>query len=153
MCIYICMKLLIQRVKNASVSVDNTVVGQIKQGLCVFVGIAANDDEATLQKMADKMIQLRIFEDENHKMNLSLMDIHGEALLISQFTLLADCSKGRRPAFIGAGDPQQAKNLYEKFCQIVRDKGIPVQTGIFAADMLVHIENDGPCTFWLDSEK
>ena len=103
--------------------------------------------------MADKLITLRIFEDADQKMNLSLLDVHGQALLISQFTLLADCSKGRRPAFIGAGDPVQAKKLYEEFCQIVQQRGVPVQTGVFAADMLVHIENDGPCTFWLDSEK
>ena len=148
-----CMRLLIQRVNKADVTVNNSIVGQINKGLCVFVGIAATDTVATLEKMAEKLICLRIFEDDNEKMNLSLSDIQGQALLVSQFTLLADCSKGRRPAFVGAGDPEHAKALYEQFCQIVQQKGIFVQTGIFAADMVVHIENDGPCTFWLDSEK
>ena len=147
------MRLLIQRVRQADVAVKNEIVGKIQQGLCVFVGIAANDTVAVLEKMADKLVQLRIFEDKEGKMNLSLLDINGQALLVSQFTLLADCSKGRRPAFIGAGDPVKAKELYERFCQIVADKKIQIQTGIFAADMMVHIENDGPCTFWLDSEK
>jgi len=147
------MKLLIQRVNSADVSVNGDVVGKIRKGLCVFVGIAANDTLAVLEKMADKLIQLRIFEDDAGKMNLSLQDVGGQALLVSQFTLLADCSKGRRPAFVNAGDPVVAKELYQKFCQIVADKGIDIQTGVFAADMLVRIENDGPCTFWLDSEK
>jgi len=147
------MRLLIQRVNKASVTVENQTVGKIQRGLCVFVGIAADDTVATLEKMADKLVQLRIFEDKDGKMNLSLLDIGGQALLVSQFTLLADCSKGRRPAFIGAGDPTKAKELYEHFCQIVADRKIQVQKGIFAADMTVHIENDGPCTFWLDSKK
>ncbi|MBP5344402.1 MAG: D-tyrosyl-tRNA(Tyr) deacylase [Alphaproteobacteria bacterium] len=147
------MRLLIQRVNKAQVTVENKIVGKIQQGLCVFVGIAANDTAAVLEKMANKLVQLRIFEDPAGKMNLSLLDVAGQALLVSQFTLLADCSKGRRPAFIGAGDPQKAEELYKHFCKMVAATGIAVQTGIFAADMTVLIENDGPCTFWLDSEK
>ena len=147
------MKLLIQRVNAAHVIVDQKTVGKIQKGLCVFVGIAEKDTLAVLEKMAEKLVQLRIFEDAAGKMNLSLSDVRGQALLISQFTLLADCSKGRRPAFTAAGDPVVAKELYHDFCKMVASKGIEVQTGIFAADMLVHIENDGPCTFWIDSEK
>ena len=147
------MKLLIQRVNEAHVTVADKVVGRVGHGLCVFVGIAENDTPAILAKMAEKMVQLRIFEDGAGKMNLSLKDVKGQALLVSQFTLLADCSKGRRPAFTGAGNPQVAQDLYHRFCDLVREQGIEVQTGIFAADMIVHIENDGPCTFWLDSEK
>lgn len=145
------MKLVIQRVKKASVSVEGKIVGEIGKGLCVLAGIAPMDAEANLDWMANKMVNLRIFEDEAGKMNLSLMDIGGSALIISQFTLLADCIKGRRPSFTGAGDPIRAKELYESFLEKVKALGITVQHGIFGADMQVLIENDGPATFILET--
>ena len=145
------MKLVIQRVKKSSVAVADRVVGQIGQGLCVLVGIEPTDTESNLDWMASKMVNLRIFEDENRKMNLSLLDIGGAALIISQFTLLADCVKGRRPSFVGAGDPTIAESLYNLFLKKVSDLGIPVEHGIFGADMQVSIENDGPVTFILET--
>ena len=147
------MKLVIQRVKKSSVSVDGKMVGQIGQGLCVLTGIAPTDTEKDLDWMAQKLVGLRIFEDENGKMNLSLTDIGGSALIISQFTLLADCVKGRRPSFTGAGDPVYAEKLYQLFLKKVADLGIHVEHGIFGADMQVLIENDGPVTFILESPK
>lgn len=145
------MKLVIQRVQKSSVSVAGQVVGQIGKGLCVLIGIAPTDTESDLDKMVEKLVNLRIFEDTAGKMNLSLADIHGEALIISQFTLLADCVKGRRPSFVGAGDPVYAEQLYQLFLQKVAQTGVPVQHGIFGAEMLVSIENDGPATFILES--
>ncbi len=145
------MKLVLQRVRKSSVTVDNQVVGAIDKGLCVLAGIAPTDTEADLDKMADKVVHLRIFEDEAGKMNKSLLDIGGSALIISQFTLLADCSTGRRPSFTGAGDPERANRLYDLFLTKVAAYGVPVEHGIFAADMLVSIENDGPATFILES--
>ena len=147
------MKIVIQRVKKSSVSVDGEIIGQIGQGLCVLTGIAPTDTESDLDWMAQKMVGLRIFEDENAKMNLSLADIGGSALIISQFTLLADCVKGRRPSFTGAGDPVYAEKLYQLFLKKVADLGIQVEHGIFGADMQVLIENDGPVTFILESPK
>lgn len=147
------MKIVIQRVKKSSVSVDGEIVGQIGQGLCVLTGIAPTDTEKDLDWMAQKMVGLRIFEDENAKMNLSLTDIGGSALIISQFTLLADCVKGRRPSFTGAGNPVYAEKLYQLFLKKVADLGIHVEHGIFGADMQVLIENDGPVTFILESPK
>ena len=147
------MKIVIQRVKKSSVSVDGEIIGQIGQGLCVLTGIAPTDTEKDLDWMAQKMVGLRIFEDENAKMNLSLADIGGSALIISQFTLLADCVKGRRPSFTGAGDPVYAEKLYQLFLKKVADLGIQVEHGIFGADMQVLIENDGPVTFILESPK
>ena len=145
------MKIVLQRVKKSSVSVSGKVVGQIGQGLCVLTGIAPTDSEEDLDWMAGKLVNLRIFEDSAGKMNLSLSDINGSALIISQFTLLADCVKGRRPSFTGAGDPKVAEALYLKFLDKVAALGIPVQHGIFGADMQVSIENDGPATFILES--
>jgi len=145
------MKLVIQRVKKSSVTVDGNLVGQIDQGFCVLCGIAPQDTEKDLDWMASKMVNLRVFEDDNQKMNLSLLDIHGSALIISQFTLLADCVHGRRPSFTGAGNPVEAKKLYELFLDKVSALGVPVQHGIFGADMQVHIDNDGPVTFILES--
>ena len=147
------MKIVIQRVKESSVSVDGKVIGQVGQGVCVLTGIAPTDTEKDLDWMAGKLVNLRIFEDEAGKMNLSLLDIHGGALIISQFTLLADCVKGRRPSFIGAGDPKIAQELYLKFLDKVAALGVPVAHGIFGADMQVYIHNDGPVTFVLESPK
>ncbi len=147
------MKIVIQRVKKSSVSIDGEIVGQIGQGLCVLTGIAPTDTEKDLDWMAQKMVGLRIFEDDKGKMNLSLTDIGGGALIISQFTLLADCVKGRRPSFTGAGDPIYAEKLYQLFLKKVADLGIHVEHGIFGADMQVLIENDGPVTFILESPK
>jgi len=145
------MKIVIQRVKKSSVSVSGKVVGQIGQGVCVLTGIAPTDTEKDLDWMAAKLVNLRIFEDTAGKMNLSLSDVGGGALIISQFTLLADCIKGRRPSFTGAGDPKIAESLYLKFLDKVAALGISVQHGIFGADMQVSIENDGPATFILES--
>ena len=147
------MKLVIQRVKKSSVSVEGKIVGRIDQGLCVLTGIAPTDTEKDLDWMAQKLVGLRIFEDENGKMNLSLTDIGGSALIISQFTLLADCIKGRRPSFTGAGDPVYAEKLYQMFLKKVSELGTHVEHGIFGADMQVTIENDGPVTFILESPK
>ncbi len=145
------MKLVVQRVLKASVSVDREIVGSIKEGLCVFVAVAPTDTPQTISKMAQKLCHLRIFSDTAGKMNRSLSDTGGEALIISQFTLLADCQTGRRPSFAGAGDPVSAKELYLQFVEQVKSFGIPVQTGIFGAHMVVRLENDGPATFLLES--
>lgn len=145
------MKILIQRVSRAAVSVDKKTVGKINAGLCVFVGAEATDTQTEVDWMANKLIGLRIFADENGKMNKSVSDVNGGILLVSQFTLLADCSTGRRPSFTGAGSPDHAKSIFDAFVTAVKKSGLTVQTGIFAADMLVEIANDGPATFMLTS--
>lgn len=144
------MKFLIQRVLEASVKVDGETVGSIGKGLLVFVGAGRDDDRAAADKYLKKLLGLRIFEDENGKTNLSLKDVNGELLFVSQFTLYANCKKGNRPSFIEAGDPDTANELYE---YIIREaaKSVPVvQHGIFGADMKVHLINDGPFTIILD---
>lgn len=145
------MKFVIQRVTSASCTVDAKITGQIGNGFCVFIGVAETDTKQIADKMIQKLIGLRIFSDENDKINLSLHDINGELLLISQFTLYANCRKGNRPSFIEAGKPEMANEMYEYIiseCQ----KQIPVvQTGIFGADMKLEIHNDGPFTIVLDS--
>lgn len=144
------MKFLIQRVLEASVKVDGETVGSIGKGLLVFVGAGREDDRAAADKYLKKLLGLRIFEDENGKTNLSLKDVNGELLFVSQFTLYANCKKGNRPSFIEAGDPDTANELYE---YILREaaKSVPVvQHGIFGADMKVHLVNDGPFTIILD---
>ena len=144
------MKFLIQRVLEASVKVDGETVGSIGKGLLVFVGAGREDDRAAADKYLKKLLGLRIFEDENGKTNLSLKDVNGELLFVSQFTLYANCKKGNRPSFIEAGDPDTANELYE---YILREaaKSVPVvQHGIFGADMKVHLANDGPFTIILD---
>lgn len=144
------MKFLIQRVLEASVKVDGETVGSIGKGLLVFVGAGREDDRAAADKYLKKLLGLRIFEDENGKTNLSLKDVNGELLFVSQFTLYANCKKGNRPSFIEAGDPDTANELYE---YIIREaaKSVPiVQHGIFGADMKVHLINDGPFTIILD---
>ena len=144
------MKVLIQRVTRASVTVDRQIVGKIDHGLLALVGVGHGDGMPEVEWMADKMSMLRIFEDENGKMNRSLLDIRGEALIVSQFTLLADCRKGRRPAFTDAALPEHANAIYESFVAQVRQQGVHVETGIFAASMQVELVNDGPVTIMLE---
>lgn len=144
------MKIVLQRVSSASVTVDEKIVGQIKHGLLALVGIGQHDTPADVEKMAEKIAKLRIFNDDDGKMNLSVADIQGAVLAVSQFTLLADCRRGRRPAFTDAAEPTIAKSLYEHFCDVLRKQDLEVQTGIFAADMKVALLNDGPVTIVLD---
>ena len=147
------MKALLQRVTTASVSIDNKEVGRIGRGLVVFLGVASGDTEKDAQYLADKMVNLRIFADEEGKLNLSALDISGELLLVSQFTLLADTRKGRRPSFVGAAPPAQAEELFEYFTGQVRATGLKVETGRFQAYMQVEIHNDGPVTILVDSKE
>ncbi|WNV56607.1 D-aminoacyl-tRNA deacylase [Oscillospiraceae bacterium NTUH-002-81] len=144
------MKLVIQRVKHASVTVEGNVTGKIGKGFLVFIGIADSDTKEIADQYVKKLLNLRIFEDENGKTNLSLKDVNGELLLISQFTLYADCRKGNRPSFINAGAPDMAKALYEYMIEACRKEIPVVQTGIFGADMQVELLNDGPFTVVLD---
>ena len=146
------MKLVIQRVTHASVTVDNNVIGKIGKGYMVLIGVSDTDTKEIADKMLDKMIKLRIFEDENGKTNLSLADVGGELLLISQFTLYANCKKGNRPSFVKAGAPDFAEEMYEYFkakCVVTFGK---VECGSFGADMKVELENDGPFTILWDSD-
>lgn len=145
------MKVILQRVKQASVYIENYCYGKCNNGFCILAGIEANDTKQSVFNMAQKIAYLRVFADENGKMNKSICDIGGSALIVSQFTLLADCQTGRRPSFSGAGDPQKAKELFDDFVCAVQSFQIPVQTGVFGADMLVKIENEGPATFILES--
>ena len=145
------MRLLIQRVAKGSVAIDGEVVGQTGKGLVVLVGVTHTDTVEDAEYLANKCVNLRIFTDENGKMNLSLLDINGGMLAISQFTLYGDCVKGRRPGFDLAARPEIAEPLYEKFAEFVRDFGVHVETGRFGADMMVEIHNDGPVTFMLES--
>lgn len=147
------MKIVIQRVNNALVKVDGKVVSEIEKGLLALVGISETDDEKTVDFMCDKMINLRIFSDENDKMNLSLLDIDGEILMISNFTLYADCSHGRRPNFLKAGKPDMASKLFDYSVKQVENKVKTVKTGIFGADMKVELLNNGPVTIILDSDE
>ncbi len=145
------MRVIIQRVKHAKVEVNQEVVGEIGQGLLVFVGFTEGDQEKDLHYFAEKLIHLRIFEDQNQKMNRSLLDVKGSILSVSQFTLYGDCSKGRRPHFLAAAKPDVAERLYHRFNQILRDLNVPVETGVFGANMQVSLLNDGPVTFFLES--
>jgi D-tyrosyl-tRNA(Tyr) deacylase len=147
------MKFVIQRVREAAVNVDDKTVGSIGQGLLVLVGISNSDDIHIADKMIDKMTKLRIFEDENGKTNLSISEVGGEFLIISQFTLYADCKKGNRPSFINAGKPEMANELYEYIISEVGKKGFKTEHGIFGADMKVSLVNDGPFTILLDSSE
>lgn len=146
------MRTVIQRVSEASVTIDGSVHGAIGRGYMILVGIADSDDEAVINKMADKIARLRIFEDENGKMNLNLEQVSGAILSISQFTLYADCHKGNRPSFSKAGRPDHAKRMYLYFNDVMRRYGFDVQEGIFGADMKVRLLNDGPVTIVLDSD-
>ncbi len=147
------MKAVIQRVKSAEVRVDGRLTGEIGKGLLVLIGVGKGDGENDIFFFASKLPELRIFEDPSGKFNLSLKDIQGEMLVVSQFTLYADCSKGRRPSFIGAEEPAAAKGLYERLVSRLREQGVPVQTGEFQAHMEVHLINDGPVTILLDSRE
>ena len=147
------MKFVIQRVKHASVSVEGEVIGKIGRGYMVLIGACDADDEAIADKMVDKMIKLRINRDAEGKTNLSLADVGGELLLISQFTLYANCKKGNRPSFIEAGSPEHANALYEYIIEKCRERVPVVETGSFGAEMAVELLNDGPFTIILDSEK
>lgn len=146
------MRVLIQRVQHASCTVDGTVTGAIGKGFLMFVGCCDSDDDSVIAKMAAKASCLRIFEDEQGKMNKSLEDVGGSILSISQFTLYADCRKGRRPSFIDAAKGEKAIVMYDKFNNELRKLGFHVEEGIFGADMKIELLNDGPVTIWLDSE-
>lgn len=147
------MKLVIQRVTHASVTVDNNVIGKIGKGYMVLIGVSDTDTKEIADKMLDKMIKLRIFEDENGKTNLSLADVGGELLLISQFTLYANCKKGNRPSFIETGSPDHANALYEYIIEKCKERVDVVEQGEFGAEMKVELLNDGPFTVILDSEQ
>jgi len=145
------MRALLQRVTHASVTVDKQIVGQIDQGLLVLLGIGQDDGEAQVKALVDKIVHLRIFEDKEGKMNRSLLDVGGSALVVSQFTLYADMRKGRRPSFTDAAPPTQAEPLVERFKTAIAAYDIPVTGGVFGAHMQVSLVNDGPVTLWLDS--
>ena len=147
------VRAVVQRVKQASVAVDNQIVGKIDKGLLVFLGVAPDDGDKDIKYISEKLGFLRIFEDENEKMNLSVKDIDGEILIISQFTLFGDCRKGRRPDFISSCEPIKAKKLYEEVIDALKKQGIVTECGIFGADMQVELVNDGPVTILLDSTK
>ena len=147
------MRAVVQRVTYSSVEVDDVIVGEINKGFNVLLGISKDDTEEDMKYIKDKIINLRVFSDENDKMNLSLLDIKGELLLISQFTLYGDARKGRRPNFMNALGGEEAKKFYDKFIEMMKETGLKVQTGIFGADMKVDIKNDGPVTILLDSSK
>lgn len=144
------MKILVQKVLNASVTVNKQLVSQINQGFLLFIGVEKGDTQTQADFLAKKIANLRIFEDENNKMNLSIQDVKGEILAVSQFTLAADLSRGNRPGFDSAARPEDAKLLYEYFVAQLQTYNLPVQTGIFQADMKVALTNDGPCTFILE---
>ena len=145
------MKFVIQRVTNAKCEVDNQITGQIEQGFCVFIGVAEGDNEQIADKMIRKLLGMSIFADADGKTNLALQDVNGGLLLISQFTLYANCRKGNRPSFTEAGNPELANHLYEYIIQKCREQISNVQTGIFGADMQISLTNDGPFTIILDS--
>ena len=146
------MRALLQRVSHASVTVDGKVVGQIGQGLLVLLGVGQGDSEVQVKTLADKIVHLRIFGDDEGKMNRSLLDIGGEVLVISQFTLYADTRRGRRPSFTNAAPPAVAETLFEHFKEALASYGLTVASGIFGASMTIEIRNEGPVTIWLDSE-
>lgn len=144
------MKVVIQRVSSANVVVEGKIVGEIEQGLVVLIGVSDHDTEETVKQMVRKITNLRIFSDENDKMNLSIKDVNGKILAISQFTLYADCTRGNRPSFTAAGKPDHANKLYEFFINEISKQDIEVEHGIFGADMKVSLTNDGPVTIMLE---
>lgn len=143
------MKAVVQRVSKARVMVRGELVGEIGPGLCVLLGVARGDGAAEAQRLAEKVARLRIFEDDGGRFDRSLLDVDGEALVVSQFTLLADTAKGNRPSFGEAAPPEEAEPLYESFCEALRAQGVPVETGVFGARMAVELVNDGPVTIVL----
>ena len=147
------MRAVLQRVSRAKVTVEQRVTGEIGVGLMVLLGVGTGDREATATSMAENVAQLRIFEDSAGKMNLSLLDVRGSALVVSQFTLYGDARGQRRPSFVVAARPEQAKVLYDEFCSALRKLGVPVETGIFQAMMALELVNEGPMTILLDSNK
>ncbi|HIV62883.1 MAG TPA: D-tyrosyl-tRNA(Tyr) deacylase [Candidatus Butyricicoccus avistercoris] len=147
------MRALIQRVKRASVTINSEVTGKINNGLLIFLGVGEDDTEKQVQYLVEKCTGLRIFTDEQDKMNLSVKDINGEILIVSQFTLFGDCKKGKRPSFVRAARPETAIPLYESFIANCKNTGLNVQTGEFGADMQIELINDGPVTIWLDTEE
>ena len=147
------MKLVLQRVKKGSVAIDGKIKGSIGCGFVALVGFGPNDDSSVLAPMADKMLNLRVFEDDAGKMNRSVLDTNGAILAVSQFTLLGDARDGRRPSFILAARPDEADGLYRRVVELWRERGVPVETGVFGADMAVSLLNDGPVTILLDSRK
>lgn len=147
------MRAVVQRVSSSKVEVNGDIVGLINKGINILIGISKDDSEEDLLYIKDKVINLRIFEDENDKMNLSVLDIKGEILAISQFTLYGDCRKGRRPNFMEAEGGERAKILYNKFVELLKETSLKVETGEFGAHMKVDIQNDGPVTLILDSKK
>lgn len=147
------MRVVVQRSKEANVTVEGKITGQITKGLVLLVGVTHDDTNEDAEFVAEKIINLRIFEDENQKMNLSLIDVGGEILSVSQFTLYGDCRKGRRPNFMDAARPEHAVDIYEKFNSVLREKGIKVETGVFGAMMDVSLINDGPVTLIIESKK
>lgn len=148
------MKAVLQRVTNANVKVDGTIIGEVGQGYMILLGVRSGDTEKEATYLAQKTAELRVFTDENDKLNLSLLDIEGGALVISQFTLIADCKKGRRPSFINAEKPDEANRLYEFFCSELSRLGVKtIQKGEFGADMAVTLTNDGPVTILLDTDE
>ncbi|MDR1916501.1 MAG: D-tyrosyl-tRNA(Tyr) deacylase [Synergistaceae bacterium] len=146
------MRIVAQRVSSADVKIDGELAGSTGYGLCLLVGVAPGDTEREVSWVADKIVNLRIFDDESGRMNRSLLDVGGSMLIISQFTLYADCRKGRRPSFISAAAPLHGNAMYELLVQYVRERGVAVQTGIFGADMSVRIINEGPVTIILDTD-
>jgi D-aminoacyl-tRNA deacylase len=147
------MRAVVQRVASSKVIVDEKIIGSINKGLNILIGISKEDTEEDLLYIKEKVINLRIFEDEVDKMNLSLLDVKGEILVISQFTLYGDCRKGRRPNFMEAEGGEKAKVLYKRFVELLRESNLKVETGEFGAHMKVDIQNDGPVTLMLDSKK
>ena len=146
------MRIVIQRVTRASVTVEGEIIGKIGKGFLIFLGVSESDNEQIAERFAEKISKLRIFDDENGKTNLSIKDVDGEALVVSQFTLYADCKKGNRPSFTNAGSPEKAEKLYEYFISLMESKDINTAHGSFGADMKVDILNDGPFTVILDSD-
>ena len=144
------MKLVVQRVKNAKVDDEGETVGSIEKGFLVLLGVTHTDTKETADYLVKKLCNLRVFEDENEKMNLSIRDVKGKLLIVSQFTLYADCTGGNRPSFVNAAKPDMANELYEYFCEKCKENGIEVQKGIFGADMKVSLLNDGPVTIILE---